>query len=191
MTDKLKIMYLHGYGSQFNPGSDKVKALQKLGEVDGPDIDYGKGQQHVTDQVVAFAWDKDYDLIVGTSMGGWLASHVCVRICVPFVALNPATSPSQSLRKHVTTPTEYDGLVCHIDMETVLTYQDINVVGGCGKILCEEGDEILDARKTIEYLKDFYGTKLIPGGNHRFVSLEQHLDELAHTAAIAGVVWGN
>jgi predicted esterase YcpF (UPF0227 family) len=31
-------------------------------------------------------------------MGGWLASHVGVKCGIPFVALNPVISPSDSLQ---------------------------------------------------------------------------------------------
>ena len=31
----MKIMYLHGYGSKFDPESAKIQALMKLGEVSG------------------------------------------------------------------------------------------------------------------------------------------------------------
>lgn len=63
--------------------------------------------------------------------------------------------------------------------------------GGCGQILCEEGDEVLDAAVTIEYLRDFYGTTLVPGGSHRFESLEDHLKKLEHTAFGCSILWGS
>lgn len=39
----IRIMYLHGYGSRFDPHSDKMQVLSRLGEVFGPDLDYGQG----------------------------------------------------------------------------------------------------------------------------------------------------
>ena len=187
----MKILYLHGYASQFDPDSAKIKALSKIGEVDGPDLDYTQGQKNVFGKVADFAGYGDYDLIVGTSMGGWLASHACIALGTPFVALNPAVHPSKTLKKYVGQTVNYIGRAFRIDEETVASYSHFNTEGGCGHILCEEGDEVLDARYTIQYLEKSYGTTLVPGGSHRFESLADHLDLLKHTTHICSVIWGS
>ena len=185
----MKILYLHGYGSQFDPDSAKIKALKKIAEVAGPDLDYAAGQENVFETVLEFAGAGDYDLIVGTSMGGWLASQACILLCVPFVALNPTVDPSQTLKKYIGKTVNYVGRACCIDKEAVASYSHFKTEGGCGHILCEEGDEVLDARSTIQYLRRFYGATLVPGGSHRFDSLEDHLDLLKYTAHICSIIW--
>ena len=178
----MKILYLHGYGSKFDPDSTKIGVLKTLGQVSGPNLDYGEGQQAVFDAVLAFVDNDRYDLVVGTSMGGWLASHVCRLLQVPFVALNPAITPSRTLKKYIGQTINYVGHDCRIDEEAVMSYADFYTRGGCGYILCEAGDEVLDARTTLDYLSAYYGTKLIDGGSHRFESLASHLSQLEQMA---------
>ncbi|CAA0081733.1 Uncharacterised protein [Halioglobus japonicus] len=184
----MKVLYLHGYGSKFDPDSAKMQTLKKRGKVSGPDLDYGRGQQAVVDAVLTFVDNENYDLIVGTSMGGWLASHASVLLRVPFVALNPAIRPSQTLQKYIGQTINYVGYDCLIDDQAVISYEDFQTQGGYGHILCEEGDEVLDAHETISHLKAYYGTTLVPAGSHRFESLKYHLDQLDQTASIGAKI---
>lgn len=46
---------------------------------------------------------------------------------------------------------------------------------GCGLILLDEGDEVIDALETQKVLKDYYGVKLFSGGNHRFEHMVEAL----------------
>jgi len=72
----LNILYLHGFGSSFDPHKAKVAKLTELGTVTGPDIDYTKTYSDIKEVIENFISNipKSIDLIVGTSMGGWLAS---------------------------------------------------------------------------------------------------------------------
>jgi hypothetical protein len=123
-------------------------------------------------------------------MGGWLAGHTGAALGIPFVALNPAIRPSQTLRKYVGNPVNYDGFEAAIDADTVAAYPDFRTTDGCGLILCEADDEILDAQETIASLKDYYATRLIPGGNHRFTSLASQLDTIRTHCFHAGLIYG-
>ena len=176
----IKIMYLHGYGSRFDLQSEKMHILSQLGEVVGPDLNYGLGPDVVRKVAEDLARQEFPDLIVGTSMGGWLAGHTGTALGIPFVALNPAIRPSQTLRKYIGNPVNYEGFEATIEAETVAAYPDFRTTKGFGLILCEEADEVLDAHTTIAFLKDYYDARLIPGGNHRFSSLADHLGDI-HT----------
>ena len=79
------IAYLHGYNSYFKE-NNKVKALELLGKVVGLDVDYNRGNVLI-DEVSDWAIKENVDLIVGCSMGGWLASHVGASIGVPAAIL--------------------------------------------------------------------------------------------------------
>ena len=50
---------------------------------------------------------------------------------------------------------------------------------GCGLILLDEGDEVIDARHTREVLKDYYQVEMFEGGNHRFAHMEEALPLIA------------
>lgn len=190
MEEAITIMYLHGYGSRFDPDSDKIRCLTRLGRCVGPHLDYGQGPDAVGKAARDMAFQEHPDLIVGTSMGGWLASHTGAALGIPFVALNPAIRPSQTLRKYIGKTVNYGGFNATIDAETVSAYYDFCISDGCGLILCEAGDEVLNADETIAYLEKYYATQLIPGGSHRFESLESQLDKIRHHYDIAGLIYG-
>ena len=84
-----KILYLHGLESKAN--CDKVGFLRSLGHiVTSPKIDYKDPNCYsdLCDFVI-----KDYykyDVIIGSSMGGWCAWNLGKDIGVPVLLLNPA-----------------------------------------------------------------------------------------------------
>lgn len=47
----IKIFYVHGWGSEFDPTSDKVLALAELGEVYGITVNWADGHRRVFDQL--------------------------------------------------------------------------------------------------------------------------------------------
>ena len=47
----IKIFYVHGWGSEFDPTSDKVRALSEIGEVHGITVTWADGHRHVFDQL--------------------------------------------------------------------------------------------------------------------------------------------
>jgi hypothetical protein len=170
----MNILYLHGYGSEYKPDSDKVNALRTLGPVSGIDLDYGKGPAICIEMASEACRTHDINLIVGTSMGGWLASHVGVNCGIPFVALNPAISPSESLKKHAGTTVNYTGTDRTIEADTVKQYPPL-ATNGCGLVFCQEGDEVIDPKATINALEKHYEVHLIPGGSHRYENLDAQI----------------
>jgi predicted esterase YcpF (UPF0227 family) len=128
---------------------------------------------------------NDIGFVVGISMGGWLASHVGVKCGIPFVALNPAISPSDSLQKHVGITVNYTGTDRTIDVDTVKQYPPLATTG-CGLVFCEEGDEVIDPKATINTLSKHYEVHLIPGGSHRFESLDAQIALIERHVLSAG-----
>lgn len=180
-TDKdkpIRIMYLHGYGSRFDPQSDKMQVLSQLGKVFGPDLDYGQGPNAVLAIAIDFAHREQPDLVIGTSMGGWLASHVGAVLGAPFVALNPAIRPAQTLRKYIGHTINYSGFDATIDADAVSEYPDFQKGSFSGLVLCEEGDEVLDAGETLAFLEGHHDVRLLPRGSHRFSCLASQLDAI-------------
>ena len=189
--DKLNIGYLHGFGSSFNIESDKCVALSKIGQVHGLDIDYTIGSVEVMRTVGQFVIDKKLDLVVGTSMGGWLASHIGTLFGIPFVALNPAITPSTNLKKYKDRKlTDYTGKICYMSGDMIESYSDFKT-GGCGLILLEAKDELLDPIKTQEALTNHYQVHLKPGGTHRYTSLEDDLNLIKVFFDDASLIYGS
>jgi uncharacterized protein len=167
----LNILYLHGFGSEYNPASTKVAELRKLGAVFGIDLDYTLGFQTVLNQVQAHINSAGIDLVVGTSMGGYLASHSGL----PFVAINPAVSPSQSLNKYLGEFTDYQGVSKMLTIMAVDSYPDVCTTG-VGMVLLDQADEVIDAHATLNRLREHYEVIMYAGGNHRFEHMDLALD---------------
>ena len=188
----MKIGYLHGYASYYNPNNVKVKSLEKLGEVIGYDVDYNRGNI-VIDRACAWAIDNEIDLIVGCSMGAWLASHVGARVGIPSVMLNPAIKPSESLKRYINIPEgefDYGGYPMEsIDPSIAASYLDINK-SGFGLVLLEMGDVLFSHKDSKEALDKYYDVAVISGGSHRFESLDENLDLINKHIELSRLIYG-
>jgi predicted esterase YcpF (UPF0227 family) len=187
------IGYLHGFASYYDDTNPKVKTLGKLGTVIGLDINYNTHAALVISGAVQWALDKEVDLIVGCSMGGWLASHVGSVLGIPFVALNPAVAPSVLLIKYLDVPegeTDFGGYpMASMDELDVKSYPDMGK-GGYGLILLEEGDDLFNWENTKSELDKYYKVVVTNGGSHRFESLEDHLFTIQHHVELSELVYG-
>ncbi len=171
----MKILYVHGFGSHYDPNHEKIQMLETLGTVIGVDVEYCKGFTAVFEKVLSTVLSEGVDLIVGTSMGGYMAAHVGAETGTPFVALNPATEPSETLKKWVGTFTDYSDNEHHLTEGTVANYPDI-VKEGCGLVLVESADEVISAYNTSELLDEVFEVHMIKGGSHRFTHMEQAVE---------------
>jgi predicted esterase YcpF (UPF0227 family) len=148
-----------------------------MGEVVGLDIDYNAGSK-VIPRAVEWAIEEKLDMVVGCSMGGWLASHVGSAVGIPVVMLNPCISPSSSLRKYLNVPegeTDYGGYpLASIKPERLASFIDISK-DACGLVLLEEGDKVISSEQSKLKLDKYYDVVLSPGGSHRYESLASKL----------------
>lgn len=171
----MKILYVHGFGSHFDPTHEKIVALETLGTVVGVDVDYCKGFTSAFETVLDTVLSEKVDLIVGTSMGGYMAAHVGAETGTPFVALNPAITPSESLTKWVGNFTDYTGKDHFLSESIVESYPDI-ITEGCGLVIVESGDEVISALTTVNTLSEFFRVETFVGGSHRFTHIDAALE---------------
>ncbi len=83
----MRILFLHGLESQ--PNCQKVKWLQDQGHsVQSPQIDYHDDKSY--ERIYKLIRHNNYDVIVGSSMGGWFAWNLGKELGVPVLLLNPA-----------------------------------------------------------------------------------------------------
>jgi len=186
----MKILYVHGFGSQYDPTHEKIQALETLGTVVGVNVDYCAGfqiaYQTVLDQVIG----EDIDLIVGTSMGGYMAAHVGNATGTPFVALNPATTPSETLKKWLGTFVNYTGTSMYLSASAAESYPDI-VQEGCGLVVVEYADEVIHAWDTVKLLKNVFHVEGYQGGSHRFSNMTRVLPLISKHYEMAQLTYGN
>lgn len=185
----MRILYIHGFGSQFDPNHEKIKVLETLGTVVGVNVDYCRGFENVCAVVKDAILESNIDLVVGTSMGGYTAACVGTKMGIPFVSLNPAVTPSVSLQRWVGNFTDYAGNDHVLTESMVATYPDIPT-DGYGLILLQSGDEVIPAGVTQIMLDDFYRVVLYPGGTHRFENLEKALPDITTFVSQANACYG-
>lgn len=183
----MNILYLHGFGSCFDPASEKVIALEHLGVVHGINIDWTVTVEKTLMQIVEAVESLDIDLIVGTSMGGWAAANVGAELSIPFVAINPAIDPSKSLMRYVGERIDYNRRLYNLTEETVREYFPMTELG-YGLILLDLGDEVVDAQETINSYEEFHQIVIFEGGSHRFdhmASGVEYIQEFYNRASTA------
>jgi predicted esterase YcpF (UPF0227 family) len=180
----MNILYIHGFGSAFDPESEKVKALGTLGTVYGVNLDYTMPFE-VTKELVADAIQHhQIDLIVGTSMGGYTASQCAAGI--PFVAINPAIDPATSLQKYLGWHTDYSGNKFCLTPQIIQDLPKFNTVGA-GLILLDLADEVIDANITQAELQSHYKVVAWAGGHHRFAHIAEALPIISDFYFIASI----
>lgn len=172
----MNILYVHGFGSKYNPRNHKVIQLQKLGEVNGVNIDYTKPEQ--IPGIMEFAiHDYEVDLLVGTSMGGYLAARYGALYGIPYVAINPSHTPQESMSKYLGKNVDLNGNEYELTQEAIDCYPPIET-GGYGLVILDRGDEAIDPERTIEVFRGEQPVMCHDGGSHQFDHMKESLDEI-------------
>jgi len=123
-----RILFLHGLESKAN--CDKVGFLRSLGHiVTSPKIDYR--EDNCYDNLKTLVKYNTYDVIIGSSMGGWVAWNLGKDLGIPVLLLNPAVH-SRSI---------------DIDIEPVRESKASKVFLAIGL-----ADDIIDPDTTIDWL---------------------------------------
>lgn len=170
----LDVLYLHGFASSWQPASIKSQQLAGLGRVDGLDLDYCQGADAVISKALQYIELHRPQLLVGCSMGGWLAAELAARCGLPFVALNPAVRPQQTLQHFAGHGVDFLGRAYMLSHEAIASFTVINT-RGMGVILLDEGDELIDAAQSVELFKRTHQVRVFAGGSHRFEHLPEAL----------------
>lgn len=183
------ILYIHGFGSSFDPTSNKVEALKSIGNIIGIDIDWTERPSTILETVGTFILKNNIDLIVGTSMGGWAASHLGSNYGIPFVSINPAVNPAMSLSRHIGEGIDWEGRPFVLTEEAVSEYTPLKT-GGCGLILLDLADDVIDARNTINIYSEHYHCVEFKGGSHRFEHIKESLAMIKDFYEESGYTYG-
>lgn len=170
-----RIMYCHGFASNFDPQKNKVKTLSMLAPVHGLTVDYTSPPEKVFETFAAKLQEPSRTLIVGTSMGGFFAAWLGSAFNLPFIAINPAVSPATSLQKYLGRGQTHFGTPYDLKREVVRAYQDIPFrFDGPGEIVLDLGDEVINPQKTLAIVAKRLPVTTFEGGSHRF----DHMSEL-------------
>ncbi len=184
-----KVVYFHGFGS-----SSKTQKVSFLAEhfpdctIVAPNIPPQADAAYAI--IEALMWhlleDNEPIILAGTSLGGFWAHLFGDRFACKSIIMNPALTPSESLKSFVDKPVPFEGYTAegftNEDADEYKKYQDqltFKYYENCFRtVLLEEGDELLDSRVSYDKYADNSIATLIPGGEHRFASLGQFQEQL-------------
>lgn len=101
----MKILYLHGYKAR--PNEERISFLESLGhEVIAPHIDYDNEPNILLELL-----EDDYDMVIGSSLGGYMGFHLSDYKSIPCVAFNPPLFMDLKVRINFPINWEYGNLV--------------------------------------------------------------------------------
>jgi predicted esterase YcpF (UPF0227 family) len=170
------IYYCHGFASYFDVNKDKIRTLSATAIVDGNTVDYTLSPDEVFASFTKVISPRKKYLFVGTSMGGFFAAWLGSELGCPFVAINPASNPAVSLRKHIGAFQSYSGAQCVLKKETVDVYKSLPFrMDGNGFVAIDMGDKIIDPQQTLRLVGNNLPVVTFPDGSHRF----DHMPQLA------------
>ena len=169
------ILYCHGWGSEFDPSKDKIRALASMRPVDGVTVDYTTHPQEVFENHASRLKLHPRGLVIGTSLGGFFAAWLGAEFGCPFVAINPAITPGKTLQAHIGHGVTHVGKPFELTEACVKAYDALSFrMDGKGTIVLDLGDEILDSQATLDFVKGRLPVVVFEGGSHRF----DHMAEL-------------
>jgi len=172
-----RILYCHGFASNFDPAKDKVQMLATFAPVYGVTVDYTLHPREVFATYARALQDQPTTLVIGTSMGGFFAAWLGSELGLPFIAINPALSPAISLRKHIGKGTTHFGTEFVLKREVVDAYADLPFrLDGEGEIMLDLGDEVIDAHAALTEIGSRLPVTSFEGGSHRFDHMQELLE---------------
>ena len=183
------LLYLHGFRS--SPRSAKARLVAERVAERHPAVHWWCPQlppspREAMERVLRGidGWPRDTMAVVGSSLGGFYATHVAAVTGCRAVLLNPAADPARDLARHIGEQTQWHDPGAHfyfrpgyIDELRALEVGALVQPERC-MMIAARGDEVLDWR---EMVARYPGSRieLIEGGDHALSDFERHhLDDV-------------
>jgi predicted esterase YcpF (UPF0227 family) len=177
------LIYLHGFNS--SPGSHKAEVLKRYMEVRGMGERYCcPALPHLPERAIAVIEDEvarhpaESVTLIGSSLGGFYATHVAERHKLRAVLINPAVCPHHGLsaflgiQHNLYTHEQYEFTEEHLRQLAELDCPGIDPSRYL--LLVETLDEVLDYRQAV---RRYQGARqiVIEGGDHSLKSFPEHI----------------
>lgn len=182
------LLYLHGFRS--SPQSAKARQVAARVAAQQPGVTWwcpqlppspreamGLVMQGIAD------WPHAQMAVVGSSLGGFYATHVAEACACKAVLLNPAVDPARDLAKYIGEQTSWHNPAEHFYFEPRFVDELRSLE--CGPVadparyfaVIAKGDEVLDWR---EMTGRYPGAriKLLEAGDHALSDFDAHIDEV-------------
>jgi len=186
------IIYLHGFNS--SPASRKARTMASYMQARGveglfacPALPPG-ARDAVRTIEAELARHASRPTLVGSSLGGFYATHFAERLGLRAVLINPAITPYVGLegylgtQKNLYTGETYELTRADLDAWRTLAVERVDPERYL--LLLETGDEILDWRQAA---RKYEGARTVirDGGDHTLQSFPEHLPRILAFAGIA------
>ena len=181
------VIYIHGFNSAGY--GDKVSKLKEhFGDENVLSINLPYNPEKAIKQLELLIRNLKNEqplLLIGTSLGGAYTLYLSYKFDIPGVIINPSLKPSEDLKseigpqKNYKTGEEYEFKEEYTEFlkKIEIPAEELQKIKDKIYIYLDEGDELLDSKKTAEFFKGFY-VKMFPGGDHRFQHMDQLLEDL-------------
>lgn len=171
-----RILYLHGFASCAEGNkSSALKAYFNIESVVSPDLPVCPiDAMNVLEEILK---SLEFDLLVGSSLGGFYATCLSEKYAIKTVLLNPSTRPWETLAPYVGWQKRFcDEEVFEFKSVYLEQLKMLKVSPEKGRylLLLQSGDEVLDYTKA-QSLYSAHRVVVEYGGNHRFENIEDYL----------------
>lgn len=190
------LLYLHGFRS--SPQSMKARLVAERVAQRHPGVTWWCPQlppspREAMEGVMRGIadWPRDAMAVIGSSLGGFFASHVAARTGCPAVLLNPAVDPARDLARYIGDQTAWHDPQQHFYFQPEfigeLRALEVAPLPRAEQVyaIIAKGDEVLDWR---EMTARYPGSRitLLEGGDHALSDFEAaHLDPVMAFVGLA------
>lgn len=183
----MNIIYLHGFRS--NAYSVKGQQLKRYCEAHCPSDsvhlpDLNMPPLEALAQVAGYIQALENVVLVGSSLGGFYATHLALQYACPAVLINPAVHPYALFMRlfgqgQIPLQVTPDWILDQAQLQQ-LAAMDVPIVQDASKllVLLQQGDEVLDYREAQRYYNQAQTPSMIMtemGGNH---AMENFADKI-------------
>ena len=177
------IIYLHGFNSSGN--NEKVTALNRYLKTpvfapSYPSNDIDNAITIVGDLIETNRKEDEPLMVIGSSMGGFIANYIGRKYNAKIVLINPALDIPSILSNYLGENTNfktgetYNLTVEHIvKFETYKTADPYNELGTL--VLLNKGDEVIDYQEAANFFNGAADVRIFVNGDHRFKNMDAAL----------------
>ncbi|MBO3275339.1 YqiA/YcfP family alpha/beta fold hydrolase [Pseudomonas schmalbachii] len=190
------LLYIHGFNS--SPASHKARQLvavmERLGLGDRlrvPTLDNHPHQAIA--QLEAAIAELGRPLLIGSSLGGYYATHLAERHGLKAVLINPAVLPGQSFESYLgPQQNHYSGETWELTREHVAALAALEMPPPRDparyQVWLQTGDETLDYRVAERFYRAC-ALRIEAGGDHSFQRFARHFPALLAFAGVPAELW--
>lgn len=177
------IIYIHGFsGCGFGIKAQIIRQKVTSSNIIAPTLSYVPDLAIDTlCQLIEALKKYEPIYLVGSSLGGYYSIYLAQKYDLKAVLINPSIEPLKTLSQVIGQALNYGDLSKfewneeHIKM--LKKYEIKNPTPSQYLLLTQTGDELLDYKVAVEYLKGSQ-QKIIEGGDHNFINFENYIDEI-------------